>query len=146
MHVFYIFFTGGQSVVTIGPGGRVLSTTLNGTGTVCSDRWDDADADVLCRQMGFPSGTASYLPRDYMYNRFVFNVRCNGNESNVQQCQVDHSDMFGNCHNLGDAGVNCNNISQSEYPFFIFTDTSHISFIITIYKMFVIWLSKKGTD
>jgi hypothetical protein len=114
VYMYLTYFSGGGSTVTIGSGGRVLSSSVNGTGTVCADRWDDADADVLCRQMGFPSGTASYLPRDHVYNRVIFNVRCTGNETNVQQCPVDHYDMFGNCNYVGDAGVNCNNHSQSE--------------------------------
>ncbi|XP_061182410.1 uncharacterized protein LOC133190738 [Saccostrea echinata] len=101
-----------QSSVTLGPGGRVLAHTSNGTGTVCSDQWDDMDADVVCRQMGYPSGTASFHPRDYMYNHVIFNVRCQGNESHVEQCPVDHSDMFGNCAYHGDAGVNCMNTTQ----------------------------------
>ncbi|XP_061182408.1 deleted in malignant brain tumors 1 protein-like [Saccostrea echinata] len=102
----------GHSTVWVGPGGRVFASTTNGTGTVCSDRWDDMDADVVCRQMGFPSGTASFLPRDYMNNHIIFNVRCQGNETNVQQCPVDEWDMFGNCVYHGDAGVNCMNTSQ----------------------------------
>ena len=98
--------------MTLGPGGRVLAHTMNGTGTVCSDQWDDMDANVFCRQMGYPSGTASFHPRDHMYNHVIFNVRCQGNETDVQQCPVDHSDLFGNCYYHGDAGVNCMNTTQ----------------------------------
>ena len=117
----------------------MLSSTANGTGTVCADRWDDVDADVLCRQMGFPSGTASYLPRDYLYNRAIFNVRCTGNETNVQQCPVDHYDMFGNCASLGDAGVNCNNITQSELWNLMFIDlqlTSLSVYDVILYEIY----------
>ena len=102
-------FAGGQADVTIGPGGRVFAHTMNGTGTVCGDQWDDSDADVVCRQMGFPSGTATQLPRDYMYNHHIFNVRCMGNESQVQQCPVDETDIYGSCSMYGDAGVSCSN-------------------------------------
>ncbi|XP_065922098.1 uncharacterized protein [Magallana gigas] len=99
--------SGGHSDVTIGSGGRVLAHDVNGTGTVCGDQWDDIDADVLCRQMGFPSGTATVLPRDYMFNRHIYNVRCLGNETQVQECPVDKTDMFGSCSSVGDAGVSC---------------------------------------
>nr|XP_022314499.1 uncharacterized protein LOC111119012 isoform X5 [Crassostrea virginica] len=104
--------SGGQADVTIGPGGRVFALTMNGTGTVCGDQWDDSDADVVCRQMGFPSGTATQLPRDYMYNHHIFNVRCMGNESQVQQCPVDESDIYGICSMYGDAGVSCSNVTM----------------------------------
>lgn len=93
--------------MTIGSGGRVLAHDVNGTGTVCGDQWDDIDANVLCRQMGFSSGTATILPRDYMFNRHIFNVRCLGNETQVQECPVDKTDMFGSCSSVGDAGVSC---------------------------------------
>ena len=99
-----LLFSGSHSNVTIGPGGRVLAQDVNGTGTVCGDQWDDIDANVLCRQMGFASGTATILPRDYMFNRHIFNVRCLGNETQVQECPVD---MTGSCSSIGDAGVSC---------------------------------------
>ncbi|XP_056017378.1 deleted in malignant brain tumors 1 protein-like [Ostrea edulis] len=135
LYMYFTFFIGGQSTVMIGPGGRVLSYTVNGTGTVCADRWDDVDADVVCRQMGFPSGTASFLPRDYMYNRVIFNVRCNGNETQVQQCPVDQWDMFGNCPYLGDAGVNCNNISQNVHSNIVNKIHFFIDGISLVYKI-----------
>ena len=35
--------------------GRLEICYLNRWGTVCDDRWDDVDAMVACRQLGFPS-------------------------------------------------------------------------------------------
>ena len=40
--------------------GRVEITRYGVTGTVCDDEWDDIDAQVLCRSLGF-TGYVSLL-------------------------------------------------------------------------------------
>lgn len=94
--------------------GRVLANNMNGTGTVCGYMWDDTDADVLCRQMGFPSGIAILMPRDPVFNRFVFNVNCLGNETDIQSCPAFDYDVSGMCSMYEDAGVLCSGMTSGK--------------------------------
>ena len=38
--------------------GAVILKYLNIDGRICSDSWDDDDADVVCKQLGFFQGIA----------------------------------------------------------------------------------------
>lgn len=92
----------------------MYASNMNGTGTICGNMWDDFDADVVCRQMGFPSGTAILLPRDHVSNRLLFNVHCSGYETNLQSCPADGYDVGGMCNYYEDAGVSCSNTSNGK--------------------------------
>ena len=58
---------------------------------VCDDNWDKKDADVACRQAGYPRG--AYRARAGSYYVSLVNVElwlselaCNGNESSLAEC------------------------------------------------------------
>ena len=81
-------------------------------GTVCDDGWDNTDAGVVCRQLGFgSSGTAigsAYFGQG-SGSIWLNNVKCTGNESTLVSCGhlgvgiVDHD----SCYHYEDAGVRC---------------------------------------
>ena len=79
-------------------------------GTVCDDSWDDDNADVVCRQLGFsPQGATSFSGAFYDEGTgpiWLDNVRCVGNESRLTRCPAnsigDHD-----CGHYEDAGVRC---------------------------------------
>ena len=56
-------------------------------GTVCDDGWDDTDAGVVCRQLGFgSSGTAIHRAPQSGFGRgsgsiLLDNIFCTGNKS-----------------------------------------------------------------
>ncbi len=89
--------------------GRV-EVYYNGTwGTVCHDGWDNIDARVVCRQLGFPDAEAVY-GRSYFgggTGQILFDgVECGGDELSLFSCR--HNGLrIHNCGHHEDAGVRC---------------------------------------
>merc|ERR1711962_330735 len=76
---------------------------------VCDDLWDDHDARVVCRMLGYFGGNhtrqSAYgnVPTTFIMD----NVACTGNEENLMECE--HSTTH-NCGAGEGAGVICGNI------------------------------------
>ena len=103
-------------------------------GTVCDDVWDNQDAMVVCRQLGFPAqGQHSYCVPSPLccfkpfFNIFIHvgaiarngalfgegsgpivldNVQCSGSESMILDCTANDIGVH-NCDHSEDAGVTC---------------------------------------
>ena len=78
-------------------------------GTVCDHEWDNADARVVCRQLGFGSSGIAYRSAYYGQGTgpiWLNNVSCIGDEYNLANCEyVDKK--IGGCAHSNDAGVDC---------------------------------------
>ncbi|XP_072029155.1 scavenger receptor cysteine-rich type 1 protein M130-like isoform X2 [Amphiura filiformis] len=82
----------------------------NSWGSICDQGWDENDAIVLCKQLGFE--TAIYaLPRSFFGSNnntvWLSNVQCTGHEESFFNCAHDG---WGNYHTCGAnhvAGVRC---------------------------------------
>ena len=58
-------------------------------GVVCDDSWDDLDARVVCRQLGYPdadSAIVRFQPPNSSLSMILDEVDCDGTESNLLQC------------------------------------------------------------
>ena len=106
--------------------GRVEICRGNSYGSVCDDRWDSADATVVCRQLGFNgvefnivllvnaicifliASDVIAFGRAYFGEGsgdiFLDELACTGNEQRLSDCATDLSH---DCTHAEDAGVRC---------------------------------------
>ena len=90
--------------------GRVEVFVNGQWGTVCDDFWDSNDARVVCRQLGYTSGTA-YGGAVYGQGNgqiWLDDLICTGSESSLLNC--GHQGIGShNCGHEDDASVTCYN-------------------------------------
>lgn len=92
--------------------GRV-ELCLNGTwGTICDNDWNDADASIVCKQLGYsPYGAlakTSYYAEGWLPHS-LYNLNCFGNESTLFNCSYETSGV--SCGSYDDAGAICQDIN-----------------------------------
>ena len=97
--------------------GRVEVDYDDEWGTVCDDEWDDTDAGVVCRQLGFGSmgtaiGSASFGQGSGPI--LLDSVTCSGNESTLASCGHLGVGVTRSCSHREDAGVRCSG-TQGTY-------------------------------
>ena len=79
-------------------------------GTVCDDGWDNTDATVVCRQLGFYSTGTAYGSGRYGQGTgpiWLSKLDCFGNESSLIACNKFEVGTK-NCTHSNDAAVTCN--------------------------------------
>ena len=112
----YVYFTG-VTVRLVGGSsyneGRVEVYYNNEWGTVCDDGWDDTDAGVVCRQLGFGSsgtaiGSASFGQGSGPI--LLDKISCNGSEPILARCGHLGINVIRSCSHDEDAGVRCNGL------------------------------------
>ena len=79
-------------------------------GTVCDDGWDDTDAGVVCRQLGFGSSGTAIGSADFGQGLgpiWLDSVTCTGSESTLASCGYFGVNITRSCSHYEDAGVRC---------------------------------------
>ena len=91
--------------------GRVEILYNNTWGTVCDDGWDDIDATVVCKQLGYLDGIAKIEAffgfGDMSAPIWRDEAACTGSELRVQDCAGNAWGVH-DCGHGEDAGVVCN--------------------------------------
>ncbi|XP_065890017.1 scavenger receptor cysteine-rich domain-containing group B protein-like isoform X1 [Dysidea avara] len=80
--------------------------------TICDDdHWDIRDADVVCRQLGYPRAIAAVSDSNIFgmgEGRILLSdVNCSGIELTILSCPRQSSDITVNCNHMEDVGVYC---------------------------------------
>ena len=99
--------------------GRVEVNYNGEWGTVCDDEWDDTDAGVVCRQLGFgSSGTAIRSAHFGQGSGSIWldNITCTGSESTLVSCGHLGVGVIRSCNHSDDVGVRCSN-EQGIYSY-----------------------------
>ena len=95
--------------------GRVEVNYQGRRGTICDDEWDDKDAKVVCRMLGYNGGTALQgCYRNSNCHNFgagtgetlLDDVACSGSEESIFDC-THRGIGVDNCDHDEDAGVRC---------------------------------------
>ncbi|XP_038072908.1 LOW QUALITY PROTEIN: uncharacterized protein LOC119741237 [Patiria miniata] len=93
--------------------GRVEVLFKGTWGAICSDGWDNADASVVCRQLGYFGPNVSVIVPLYYGSDlplYLTNVGCKGHEDKLTNCPLRWWSVP--CFTL--AGVRCQ--AEDEYP------------------------------
>ena len=95
-----------------GSEGRV-EICFNGTwGTICDDSWNNRDAEIVCRQLGYNTNGAQALIRASRFGQgtgpiYLDDVGCTGSEQMLTSCPRPNPIGEHNCDHSEDAGVQC---------------------------------------
>ena len=87
-------------------------------GTVCDDGWDDTDAGIVCRQLGFGSSGTAIGSAGFGQGSgsiWLDSVTCTGSELMLVNCSHLGVGATRSCSHSEDAGVRCYGAVASMY-------------------------------
>ena len=130
MYIIIIVYVATYINTTVGPiirlvggssynEGRVEVNYNGEWGTVCDDGWDDTDAGVVCRQLGFGSSGMAIGSAGIGQGSgpiLLSNILCSGSEPTVFQCGHLGINVTA-CSHAEDSAVRCDGL-QGNYALY----------------------------
>ncbi|NXG47900.1 NETR protein, partial [Psilopogon haemacephalus] len=108
-------------------------------GTICDDRWDDRDAEVVCRQLGLSGNPKALSWAHYGKGSgpiLLDEVECSGNELSLDQCKKSEWGQQ-NCDHIEDAGVSCDPFTgidlHGSKMLFLFSPANRWPFFLSLF-------------
>ena len=121
-HVGIIYLLSTDAEIRLAGGSNVLQGRVEIMyqgiwGTICDDGWDDNDATVVCRELGYSHGNAT---RQAQFGSgtgpvWLRQVGCNGSESKLSHCTHTGASNTPGCSHAQDVGVQCYGV-KGLYP------------------------------
>ena len=93
--------------------GRVELFRHGHWGTICDSYFGDEEADVVCRQLGYKTGSVSMATLPGAQGVIWMEPNCTGSEEELSQCQFDCWGC-GHCRHDMDAIVRCGKDAQTR--------------------------------
>ena len=96
---------------------------LNGQwNAICGTHWDNDDATVLCRELGYTTGEAINVsvPSNTTGEAYDVRYECSGRESSMEECPHStwRNSTSDRCHHhKNDAGVQCYHSGKTHNQF-----------------------------
>lgn len=91
--------------------GRVEVFANGAWGTVCDDGFDEEEASVICRMLGYSGALHAYGGAYYGEGRgsiVMDQLQCGGDEKDIFNCSINSTIGTHDCTHKEDAGVECN--------------------------------------
>ena len=102
--------------------GRVEIYHNNEWGTVCDDKFDSRDGEVVCAHLGYGKLEQAYSRAKYGAGSgriWLDGLDCYGNEKKLTSCSFDYGYRrwgYHDCRHHEDAGVRCSPYDEHEVP------------------------------
>ena len=109
--------------------GRVEIEVKGKWGTVCDNRWDIREGDVVCRQLGYVGANQTFKGAQFGEGNgtiWLKNLDCTGNESSLLLCRNAKENLgAAGCTHAQDASVRCKSTPIGELIIFTVTSNNH---------------------
>ncbi|XP_052795723.1 neurotrypsin-like isoform X2 [Mya arenaria] len=119
--------------------GKVSIRRFDNTGFFCANGFDDAEATVICREMGYKGGSAYFHSRHTKYSTvpllgvpWLANIACVGTEKNLGKCGKFDWGSVGNCDENKIPAVYCYNRTGFSFALVHGTDKDNGLVVFTV--------------